>query len=257
MPVIAGVLTDIEGTTTPIAFVKDVLFPFARERIGAFVSAHSMDREVAAELDEVRRLAPGEDPVAALRHWIDEDRKATPLKTLQGLIWNEGYAAGTLRGEIYADVAPALRAWHEAGLRLAVYSSGSVAAQKLIFGHSVAGDLTSLFAAFFDTRIGAKREPDSYDSIAIALSMPAAELLFLSDVEAELDAAQAAGLCTCQLVRPGDGTIASEAHPVAADFAEVAERFGLPIGSLGWSLYRLWRHARLSTTFCCFAPLFR
>ena len=228
MPVIAGILTDIEGTTTPIAFVKDALFPFARERIGAFVAARGTEPEVAAELDEVRRLAPGEDPIETLRRWIDEDRKATPLKTLQGMIWNEGYAAGKLRGEIYPDVAPALRAWHAAGLRLAVYSSGSVAAQKLIFGHSVAGDLTDLFSAFFDTRIGPKREPDSYDSIAIAMSVPAAELLFLSDVEAELDAAQSAGLCTCQLVRPEDGTVASEAHPVAATFAEVSVRFGLP-----------------------------
>ncbi len=227
MSVIAGVLTDIEGTTTPIAFVKDVLFPFARGRIGEFVAAHATDSEVAAELDEVRRLAPGEDPVATLRLWIDEDRKATPLKTLQGLIWNEGYARGTLRGDIYPDVAPALRAWQAAGLRLAVYSSGSVAAQKLIFSHSVAGDLSGLFSAYFDTRIGAKRDADSYDSIAIAMSVSAAELLFLSDVEAELDAAQSAGLRTCQIARPGDGTVASEAHPVCADFSEVAVRFEL------------------------------
>lgn len=228
MAPIAGVLTDIEGTTTPIAFVKDVLFPFARERVGRFLAAHGHLPEVAAEIAETRRLAPGQDPATVLRGWIDEDRKATPLKTLQGMIWDEGYKAGTLHGEIYADVAPALRAWSEAGLALAVYSSGSVAAQKLIFGHSVAGDLAGLFGAFFDTRIGAKREPQSYDRIAIALGLPASELLFLSDVEAELDAARSAGLHTCQLVRPGDGTVPSQAHPAEADFTSVARRFGLP-----------------------------
>ncbi len=231
MPPIAGVLTDIEGTTTPIAFVRDVLFPFARERIGPFLAERGDRPEVAAEIAEVRRLAPGEDPADVLRRWIDEDRKATPLKTLQGLIWDEGYASGVLRGDLFPDVAPSLRAWSASGLGLAVYSSGSVAAQRLIFGHSVAGDLTGLFRAFFDTRVGAKREPDSYDRIAIALGVPAAELLFLSDVEAELDAARSAGLSTCQLTRAADGTVPSAAHPSEADFAGVARRFGLPTGA--------------------------
>lgn len=231
MPRVTGVLLDIEGTTTPISFVRDALFPYARELIGDFLASHATEAEVVAELAEVARLAPGEDPATVLRRWIDEDRKATPLKTLQGLIWEEGYASGALHGAVYPDVAPALRAWTAGGVRLAVYSSGSVAAQKLIFGHSVAGDLSGLFSAFFDTRIGPKREPDSYDRIAIALTLPAAELLFLSDVEAELDAARAAGLCTCQLVRPQDATVASELHPVAADFAGVAERLGLPRSS--------------------------
>ena len=229
MPSVAAVLTDVEGTTTPIAFVKDVLFPFARERIGRFVHDHAGQSEVAAELAEVRRLAPGADPVDVLRSWIDEDRKTTPLKALQGMIWAAGYAEGTLRGEVYPDVATALRRWSAAGLRLAVYSSGSVAAQKLIFTHSTSGDLAPLFSAHFDTRIGGKREPESYDRIAIALALPAPDVLFLSDVEAELDAARSAGLLTCQLVRPGDGTIASDAHEQAADFDAVSERFGLPL----------------------------
>lgn len=225
---IAGVLLDIEGTTTPIAFVKDVLFPFARDRLGAFLAAHAGEPAVEDELAEVRRLEPTELPEAVLRRWIDEDRKITQLKALQGMIWNDGYAAGTLRGDVYPDVAPSLRAWHAAGLQLAIYSSGSVAAQKLIFGHSVAGDLTGVFSGFFDTRIGGKREPGSYDRIAIALALPAAELLFLSDVEEELDAARAAGLWTCQLVRSSDGTVASENHPIEADFDGVTARFALP-----------------------------
>ena len=227
MPNIAVVLTDIEGTTTPIVFVKDVLFPFARARLGPFLAAHGDEPEVAAELAEVRRLAPDADPVSTLRAWIDEDRKVAPLKTLQGLIWNEGYVAGTLRGELYADVAPALRAWSAAGLRLAVYSSGSVAAQKLIFGHSTDGNVASLFEAFFDTRVGPKRDPASYARIAIALGIPPAELLFLSDIGAELDAARSAGLVTCQLLRAADATSAADTHLQATNFNDVAEHFGL------------------------------
>lgn len=226
---LAAVLTDIEGTTTRIAFVKDVLFPFARERMADFLAAHGSEPEVAAELAEVRRLAPGQDELAALLHWIDTDAKVTPLKTLQGLIWNDGYASGTLRGDVYPDVAPCLHLWSKAGLRLAVFSSGSVAAQKLIFGHSVAGDLTGLFSGFFDTRVGGKRDPDSYGRLAIALGLPTAEVLFLSDVEAELDAAATAGMRTCQLVRAEDGTEASDRHAVAADFRAVGQLMELPV----------------------------
>ena len=228
MPSIAGILTDIEGTTTPITFVHDVLFPYARARIGAFLDAYAERADVAAELAEVRRLAPGEDAAEVLRRWIDEDRKATPLKTLQGLIWDQGYAAGSLRGELYPDVARALRAWRAAGLQLAVYSSGSVAAQRLIFEHSVDGDLGDVFTAFFDTRTGPKREPASYDRIVIGLGLPPSEVLFLSDIEAELDAARAAGLRTCQLLRPSDGATASLVHPHERDFDGVSRRFDLP-----------------------------
>jgi len=159
---------------------------------------------------------------------MEQDAKVTPLKAIQGMIWNDGYAAGELRGDIYPDVAPCLRRWVSGGLRLYVYSSGSVDAQKLIFGHSVAGDLTSLFSGFFDTRIGGKREPDSYARLAIAMNVPSAEILFLSDVEEELDAATTAGLRACQLVRARDGTVASARHETAADFDEVAASMGLP-----------------------------
>jgi enolase-phosphatase E1 len=223
-----AVLTDIEGTTSRISFVRDTLFPFARERLGRFLAEHGEERAVAAELVEVRRLAPGQAPEAALLGWMAEDAKVTPLKALQGMIWAEGYATGALQGDLYPDVAPALRAWHRAGVRLAVYSSGSVAAQKLIFGHSVAGDLAALFDGFFDTRTGAKREQASYATIAAELGVAPGALLFLSDMEPELDAAAAAGLRTCQLVRPEDGTAASTRHPTAADFAAVAALNELP-----------------------------
>jgi enolase-phosphatase E1 len=158
------------------------------------------------------------------------DAKVTALKTLQGLIWAAGFADGRLKGHLWPDVAACLRAWHAGGLKLAVYSSGSVAAQKLLFGHSVAGDLTPLFAGFFDTRIGAKREAAAYGAIAAQLGLAPGEILFLSDVAEELDAAQAAGFATCQLVRAQDGTLASGRHAEAADFPAVARLHGLPMG---------------------------
>lgn len=202
-----AVLTDIEGTTSSIAFVTDTLFPYARDRLAGYVAGHP--EQVAPLLDAVCAEEPG-DPVETLLRWIDEDRKATPLKTLQGLIWAEGYADGTLKGHVYADAADALRRWHAAGLRLYVYSSGSVAAQKLIFGHSDQGDLTPLFSGYFDTVTGPKREPGSYRHIAGAIGLPPGEILFLSDNTREIDAARAAGLQVLHVDRETDsGDIAS------------------------------------------------
>jgi enolase-phosphatase E1 len=217
---------DIEGTTTRIAFVRDVLFPYARERLRPFLRTHGARGDVARALDEVARLAPGTDPLVSLLGWADADAKIGPLKILQGLIWAEGYEDGLLKGELYPDVATALRQWHTAGVRLFVYSSGSVAAQKMLFRHSVAGDLEPLFSGFFDTAIGGKRECASYAAIAHAIRAHTADILFLSDVAAELDAAAAAGLRTCQLVRAEDGTIASGAHEQAKDFYEVETKAG-------------------------------
>lgn len=220
---ITTILTDIEGTTSAIAFVKDTLFPFAEAALDGFLDAHATDPEVAAILAEI----PG-DARERLRRWMAEDAKVTPLKSLQGLIWRAGFEDGRLKGHLWPDVAPCLRAWHEAGLTLAVYSSGSAEAQRLLFRHSEAGNLEPLFSGFFDTRIGAKREAASYTAIAAALRRAPGEILFLSDVTAELDAAAAAGLATCQLVRPGDGTVAGAHHPTAADFPSVTSRSGLP-----------------------------
>ncbi len=222
-----AVLTDIEGTTTRISFVHDVLFPYARARLPGYVAAHAAECAVAEALAETARLAPGVAPLDALLSWMDQDAKVTPLKALQGMIWGDGYASGELCSELYPDVPPALRRWHAGGTRLLVYSSGSVPAQKLLFRHSQAGDLTPLFDGFYDTRVGAKREAASYAAIAGAASLPPGDMLFLSDVVAELDAAAAAGMAVCQLVRQTDNTVAG-AHPVAADFEAVGRAFGLP-----------------------------
>jgi enolase-phosphatase E1 len=223
----AAILTDIEGTTTPIAFVHDVLFPYARARMAGWCAVR-MDEPV---IGEVARLAPDAPIVQTLLGWMDRDEKITPLKTIQGMIWAEGYAKGEIQGDLYPDVPPALRRWAKAGVRLYVYSSGSEAAQRQIFGHAKAGDLTPLFQGFLDTRVGPKRDAQSYLDICRGANVSAGEFLFLSDVEAELDAAAEAGLRTCQLVRPADGTRPSVRHKVAADFAQVAALFGLPRGA--------------------------
>ena len=226
------ILTDIEGTTSSISFVKDVLFPYARARLPGFVSAHGQRPEVRRWLDAVAiEIAAGacQDAVIveALQGWIDEDRKHTALKALQGMVWEAGYRDGDFTAPLYPDVAPALRAWHAAGHRLAVYSSGSVPAQKLLFAHTDAGDLTPLFAGFFDTEVGGKRDAASYRVIAQALGQPPGDLLFLSDVVAELDAAREAGLRTVLLDRRDDYPQprlgeAAHGHRRAESFADIA-----------------------------------
>lgn len=203
---VQAVLTDIEGTTSSIAFVAETLFPYARAALPGFVAAHP--DKVAAILDEVRAAEPG-DPVQTLQRWIDEDRKATPLKTLQGWIWAEGYATGAFQGHVYPDAAAGLRRWAAAGLKLYVYSSGSIEAQKLIFGHSDQGDLSGLFSGWFDTTSGPKRESASYGRIARIIGAPADAILFLSDVQAELDAAATAGMKTQLVDRTGGRGAAS------------------------------------------------
>ncbi len=218
---IKAILTDIEGTTSAIAFVHDVLFPYARARLPGFVAAHGDEPEVAALLAQVAveadRPLDREQSVAQLLAWMAEDRKATSLKALQGLIWAQGYASGDFQGHVYADAARRLRGWQAQGLKLYVYSSGSVHAQKLIFGHTTHGDLTPLFSGWFDTTSGHKREVESYRRIGAAIGLSAAEILFLSDIVEELDAARAAGLSTTQLVR--GGTLDPRAtHRQAADF---------------------------------------
>lgn len=203
---IKAILTDIEGTTTSLSFVKDVLFPYADQQMQAFVVAHRQDPTVAKLIDDVR-LETGNavlsltDAIAQLRQWIAEDKKITPLKAIQGLMWEEGYRNGDFTGHVYEDAVRHLLHWHELGLKLYVYSSGSVYAQKLLFGYSDAGDLTPLFSGYFDTAVGHKREAQSYQAIVAALGLPAAEILFLSDIAEELDAAAQAGLQTCCLVR--------------------------------------------------------
>lgn len=220
---IKAILTDIEGTTSAVSFVFDVLFPYARAHLPDYVRAHAGEPAVAEQLDAVRAEAGELDAdvervIAILLEWIATDRKATPLKALQGQVWEQGYRAGTLQGHVYPDAVQALRQWHAAGLPLYVYSSGSIQAQKLIFGCSEHGDLTPLFSGYFDTLTGGKREAASYARIASATTHVPAELLFLSDVVEELDAARQAGLPTCGLVRAG-GQLGD--HPCVASFADI------------------------------------
>ncbi|MGY0504167.1 acireductone synthase [Luteimonas sp. e5] len=202
------ILTDIEGTTSSISFVKDVLFPHARAALPDFVRQHGARPEVRQWLDMVagEHGAMCDDGmiVEILQGWIDADRKHTALKALQGMIWEDGYVNGDYRAHVYPDVPPRLRQWHEAGHRLAVYSSGSVPAQKLLFGHTEAGDLLPLFDDFFDTEVGHKREAASYRRIAQQLNRAPGDILFLSDVVEELDAAAEAGLRTVLLDRRED-----------------------------------------------------
>jgi enolase-phosphatase E1 len=211
------VLLDVEGTTTPVDFVYRVLFPYAQARVAAFLEAHAAEPEVAADVAALRaeherdraagRRPPAwEEGAAAYTGWLtDQDRKLTALKSLQGRIWAEGFSRGELRGQVYPDVPPALRRWTAAGRTVAIFSSGSVLAQKLLFGHSDHGDLAPLISGYFDTTTGAKREPSSYSRIAEALGAPPADLLFVSDVVPELDAARAAGLATALSVRTEPG----------------------------------------------------
>ena len=222
-----AVLTDIEGTTTPASFIHGVLVPFAWHALPDWATRIDLP-EVSTVLAEVRRMVPEQPELLTLRHWTERDAQVAPLQVMQGLIWEQGYADGELRGELYADVAPHLRLWAGRGLRLFTYTSGSIQAQRLIFGHSRDGDLAGLFAGFFDTRVGGKREPDSYTRLAIGMNVPAVKIVFLSDGEAELDAAAIAGLRTCHIVRAGTATAPSDRHPVAADFAEAARLVGLP-----------------------------
>ncbi|MCM2971886.1 acireductone synthase [Larsenimonas suaedae] len=206
---IKAIVTDIEGTTSSIAFVHEVLFPYARERLPQWLEARAGQPAVAEQLDAVRAMTSEEDASVerladVLVQWIDEDRKATPLKTLQGMIWEEGYREGDFKSHIYPDAAECLKAWHDQGLELSIYSSGSVHAQKLMFAHTELGDITPLITHYFDTTLGAKRDSDSYRRMLDVLAVPPEEVLFLSDVPAELDAAEDVGIRTCQLVRDPD-----------------------------------------------------
>lgn len=221
---IQSIITDIEGTTTSIDFVYQVLFPYAREHIGKFLQRRGWTAEVRPLLESVAKAEGVAFSVAEvgniLQRWIDEDRKETPLKAIQGMIWAEGYASGALRGHVYPDVPICLRRWHDKQMALHVYSSGSEYAQRLIFSNTEFGDLTPLFSGYFDTRLGPKREVASYKAILRHLACPAKAVLFLSDIGQELDAARMAGLLTCQLVRDAR-TRRADAHPSARDFLEV------------------------------------
>ena len=224
---ISAILTDIEGTTSSISFVKDVLFPYARKRLPAFVETHADEPLVQHWLHEAAKeaglvSATHQEMIELLIQWIDADRKSTALKALQGMIWEAGYVDGEYRAHVYPEVPARLREWQRMGKRLYVYSSGSVNAQKLLFAHTDAGDLTPFFSGYFDTEIGAKREADSYRRIAVAIGVPAADILFLSDVSEELDAARAAGMQTTLLARAPMRCADASRHRCVADFNAIA-----------------------------------
>jgi enolase-phosphatase E1 len=224
----AFILTDIEGTTTPKSFVFDVLFPFFTQHITAVASLEG-DKEADAAFALIRATMLEEDGqsdpsmeqlIQQLRLWVETDRKHPGLKALQGLMWDKGYQEGTLKGIVYDDVPEMLEVWKAERIELGVYSSGSVKAQKLLFGYSNAGDLCPYFSAYFDTSIGYKRETASYINIANQLKISPEAILFLSDIAEELDAAQEAGMATLQLVRD-DTTVPSENHTRITTFKDM------------------------------------
>ncbi|MGD7036225.1 acireductone synthase [Methylotuvimicrobium buryatense] len=221
---ITTIVTDIEGTTSSLSFVKDVLFPYARVHIAEFIRNHGHEPEVSELLHDAAKLTDGPTNTEALIEqmirWIDQDQKVTPLKSLQGLIWEHGYRQGDFKGHIYADAAQALRQWHDQAIKLYVYSSGSVYAQKLLFKHTEFGDLTSLFSGYFDTHIGGKKEPASYSAIAEQIKTEPENILFLSDITEELEAALNAGFKTCRLVREGKVDDQSD-HDTVSNFFDI------------------------------------
>jgi enolase-phosphatase E1 len=234
-----GVLLDVEGTTTPISFVYEVLFPFAAARLdeacARAAASEPLERAVAAlrrEHEEEKAAGAADLPAFGdgapfARYLMERDRKSPGLKTLQGLIWRRGYESGELRGVVFDDVPEALRRWREAGHRLRVFSSGSVLAQKLLFSTTEHGDLTVFFEGFHDTGAGPKKEASSYLAIADAFALPPAEILFLSDVVDELDAAAAAGMATGLARRPGNKPADAHGHSPHRSFQELDAVLGI------------------------------
>lgn len=223
---IRAIVTDIEGTTSSLSFVKDVLFPYARDHLPAYVRAH--ESGITGILDQVREIEnnaslSGEEIIQVFLRWIEEDRKITPLKTLQGMIWESGFKSGAFKGHIYDDAADALQNWFAQGLKLYIYSSGSIAAQKLLYGYSGRGDLTPLLSGYFDTTTGPKLEADSYKKIAAAIGLPAGQILFLSDHAGEIGAAKIAGYQTVLLDRDPAMTPGAS-YDVARDFTQIQIR---------------------------------
>ena len=234
-PDVRVILLDVEGTTTPVRFVTDVLFPYARRQVAEFLERRGDEADVQGDLRRIREerdgdVQRGEAPPAwagdrpsavAYVHWLmDRDRKSTGLKTLQGRIWEEGFRRGALAGDVYADVPPAFERWRRQGREIAIFSSGSVLAQRLLFSSTPLGDLTPHLAGFFDTTSGPKREEQSYRRIAEALGRAPHEVLFVSDTEAELDAALAAGMVTA-LCRRDEAAPPASTHPVVETLAAV------------------------------------
>lgn len=222
MPV-SAIVMDIEGVAGPLSFLNETLIPYARERMGIFITSNADDEEIEEALEEAGRLMGGFDlkpaeAEALLQRWMKQSRKASPLKIIQGKIWKEGYEAGAFKAEVYPDFAPTLKVWKAAGLRVFTFSSSSELAQKLWLSSAGEGDIEGLFDGFFDTRVGQKIEEESYKAIAELVGLPVEEILVLAENEDELDAAKAVGLATTRIAREGgDGGN----HPVALDLASL------------------------------------
>lgn len=211
---------DIEGTTTDINFVHDVLFPFARKRIESFVRAN--EKELSEIIDSINRennLSSLDETISLLVKWIDEDKKVKELKEIQGLIWKEGYDKEDYTAHVYSDVIPALKKWKENGLDLFIYSSGSIKAQKLLFSHTEAGDITNFFKGYFDTTIGSKKEPSSYERIAKEIGCNPQEITFFTDNVDEVKAAKSASFNVIHVNR--DGLYNDSEFNMAKNFSEV------------------------------------
>ena len=233
------ILLDIEGTTTPVDYVFGVLFPFAKEHVAEFLQTQGHEPAVQADLSLLRQdyeadraanlpvpdwNAPQPEAAVSYIHYlIAVDRKSTGLKSLQGKIWNQGYQDGTLKSQVFPDVQPAFERWRNAGKKLYIFSSGSVQAQKLLFRYSKAGDLTAFLSGYFDTQTGAKKEPSSYQKIAAAIGVSPPQILFISDIVAELQAAKAAGMQTLFSLRPGNSSSNSERFATVRSFDEVLQ----------------------------------
>ena len=222
-----AILLDIEGTTTPIAFVHDVLFGYARDHVREFLAANPVAEDIAL-LREEHAVDAGAPPltndiesIASYVEWLIKlDRKSTALKSLQGKIWRQGYEDGSLKSQVFADVAPAFERWLNRGLKISIFSSGSVLAQQLLFAHTEVGDLTRFIDSYFDTKVGKKGDAESYRKIAEAMGFPPQEILFISDVLAELDAANEAGMETILSIRPGN-ELQTERYPSIRSFDEM------------------------------------
>ncbi len=222
-----GILLDIEGTTSSISFVHDVMFPFAREHLDEFLDANWSREDVQRACEQIaaddghaslkawrdaRGDAPAKDLVRAEVHRLmDGDAKATGLKALQGLIWHGGFHSGQLAAHVYPDVIPAIERWRDHDIDVRIYSSGSVTAQKLFFGHVAGvGDCLHLFSGHYDTAIGGKKDSGSYLSIAADWGLSPADIVFISDIAEELEAAQAAGFQVLASIRPGNSPLPPE-----------------------------------------------
>jgi enolase-phosphatase E1 len=225
---IQAIITDIEGTTTSLSFVAEVLFPFSRKKLPGYVREHQHLEKIQAILTQVQEVTKKSSltldaMIDQLIEWIDQDQKITPLKTLQGYIWEEAYRSGEVVGHLYIDAYQELVSWHQQGIKLYIYSSGSVYAQKLLFGHTQWGDLTPLFSGFFDTQVGGKREASSYGRIAEEIGCKPTHLLFLSDILPEITAAESIGMKTCLLQR--EKIDSSLHHSTAQTFDEVTKLY--------------------------------